>query len=127
MLMSLPLLRHSKVTTLNGRLDGLNISEDEFFMELRQSGLEHLGQVRLALIELDGQLSLYYFDDRDVRPGLSVLPPEHRPAFTWVPDAGLYACSRCGQTLQITGGESPPCPRCKNTLWSSALATRRAQ
>ncbi|PRD16311.1 YetF domain-containing protein [Pantoea coffeiphila] len=108
-------------------LDGLNISEDEFFMELRQSGVEHLGQVRLALIELDGQLSLYYFDDRDVRPGLSVLPPEHRPAFTRVPNTGLYACTRCGQTLQITGGESPPCPRCKNALWSAALATRRAQ
>lgn len=108
-------------------LDGLNISEEEFFMELRQSGVEHLGQVRLALIELDGQLSLYYFDSQDVRPGLSVLPPEHRPTFTQVQNPGLYACTRCGQTLQINGGESPPCLRCKNALWSAALATRRAQ
>ena len=30
-------------------LDQLNISEDEFYMELRQSGVEHLGQIRLAL------------------------------------------------------------------------------
>ncbi|WP_200559027.1 hypothetical protein [Erwinia sp. S43] len=96
-------------------------------MELRQSGVEHQGQVRLTLIELDEKPSLYYFDDRDVRPGLSVLPPEHRSAFTRVPDSGLYACIRCGLSLYIVGGESPPCPRCKNALWSAALATRRTQ
>ncbi|MBK0000868.1 hypothetical protein [Erwinia sp. S38] len=62
-----------------------------------------------------------------MRPGLSVLPPEHRPAFARVPNTGLYACTRCGLSLHIVGGESPPCPRCKNTLWSVALATRRAQ
>nr|WP_314419051.1 YetF domain-containing protein [uncultured Erwinia sp.] len=108
-------------------LDGLNISEDEFFMELRQSGVEHLGQVRLALIELDGQLSIYYFEDPHVRPGLSVLPPEHRADFIRVPKDGLYACTHCGLTQHIAGGESPPCPRCRKALWSSALTTRRTQ
>lgn len=108
-------------------LDGLNISEDEFFMELRQSGVEHLGQVRLALIELDGQLSLYYFEDSQVLPGLSVLPPEHRADFIRAPHDGLYACTRCGLTRHIAGGESPPCPRCQNALWSVALATKRIQ
>lgn len=55
-------------------LDRLNISEDEFYMELRQSGVEHLGQIRLALVEVDGQLSLYFYDDDEMRAGLSVLP-----------------------------------------------------
>lgn len=29
-----------------------NITHDEFFMELRQQGVEHLGQVRLAILEV---------------------------------------------------------------------------
>src|SRR5690606_34772795 len=36
----------------------LNITDDEFFMELRQQGVEHLGQVRLAILEVDGNVSL---------------------------------------------------------------------
>jgi len=42
----------------------LNISEDEFFMELRQQGIEHLGQLRLGILEVDGDVSLYFYDNR---------------------------------------------------------------
>lgn len=62
-------------------LDRLNISPNEFLMELRLKNIEHLGQIRLALVEVDGQLSIYCFDNEFVRPGLSVLPPEHRRSF----------------------------------------------
>lgn len=106
-------------------LDSLNISEDEFFMELRQSGVEHLGQVRLALIELDGQLSVYFFDNDEIRAGLSVLPPEHRQDFTLMPVSALYACTHCGQTEEIEAGQGKACPRCKQSLWSAALNVRR--
>ncbi|MCZ4059031.1 DUF421 domain-containing protein [Pantoea sp. LMR881] len=106
-------------------LDNLNISEDEFFMELRQEGVEHLGQVRLALIEVDGQLSLYFFNDDEMRAGLSVLPPAHRQDFTQVPKTGLYACTHCGQTEEIAAQQRKVCPRCTAQLWSAALNTRR--
>ncbi|WP_409075372.1 DUF421 domain-containing protein [Pantoea sp. C3] len=106
-------------------LDKLNISEDEFFMELRQDGVEHLGQVRLALIEVDGQLSIYFYDDDEMRAGLSVLPPEHRQDFAQIPFTALYACTHCGQTEEIEKGQSRTCSRCKETLWSVALKTRR--
>lgn len=105
-------------------LDSLNISEDEFFMELRQGGVEHLGQVRLALIELDGQLSIYFFDEDERRAGLSVLPPEHRQDFTLMPTTGLYACTHCGQTAEIAAQQGKNCPRCNETLWSVALKSR---
>ena len=103
-----------------------NISEDEFFMELRLNGVEHLGQVRLAILEIDGQLSIYFFDRDDVRPGLSVLPPAHRQDFTRVPAAGLYACCHCGLTQHIAAQRGLQCPRCNNDLWSAALRTYRA-
>lgn len=106
-------------------LHGLNISEDEFFMELRVNSVEHLGQVRLALIELDGQLSVYYYEDDAVKPGLSVLPAGHREDVITVPAAGLYACTHCGNTQHITEGHSTACLRCQNNKWSAALSVKR--
>lgn len=102
-----------------------NISENEFFMELRQNGVEHLGQVRLAILEIDGQLSIYFFDRDSVRPGLSVLPEAHREDFIRVPAAGLYACSHCGLTQHIEAQRGLRCPRCNKESWSAALHTLR--
>ncbi|WP_417777471.1 YetF domain-containing protein [Stutzerimonas xanthomarina] len=33
-------------------------------MRLRQKGVEHLGQVRLAILETDGDVSLYFTRQR---------------------------------------------------------------
>jgi len=106
-------------------LDRLNISEDEFLMELRLKGTEHLGQIRLGLVEVDGQLSLYFYKDDDVVPGLSVLPAEHRPCFSLIPHNGLFACNRCGTTRQMTAGDKRQCPVCGREIWSAALHSRR--
>lgn len=106
-------------------LDRLNISEDEFYMELRQSGVEHLGQIRLALVEVDGQLSLYFYDDDEMRAGLSVLPPAHRQDYSRVPVSALYACTHCGQTRMIEAQQQAVCPRCQRQRWSAALTVRR--
>jgi len=106
-------------------LDRLNISEDEFFMELRQSGVEHLGQIRLALVEVDGQLSLYFYDDDEMRAGLSILPPEHRQDYSTVPVSARYACTHCGQTQRIEAEQPAICPRCQRQRWSAALSVRR--
>lgn len=106
-------------------LRGLNISEDEFFMELRQNGVEHLGQVRLALVELDGQISTFLYDRDDIRPGLSVLPPAHRETYFRMPADDMYACNHCGQTQNIAAACTHVCPRCQGESWSVALSTKR--
>ncbi|WLS80634.1 DUF421 domain-containing protein [Erwinia pyri] len=107
-------------------LDRHNISENEFFMELRQNGVEHLGQVRLAILEIDGEISIYFFDRDNLRPGLSVLPPAHRKDFLCVPVTDVYACNHCGITQRIEAQHTLHCPRCKNEFWSAALHTHRA-
>ncbi|WP_373422414.1 YetF domain-containing protein [Pseudomonas simiae] len=56
-------------------LEKLNISSNELLMELRQQGIEHRGQVRLGLVETDGDISLYFFEQKDL------LPWAVRPAF----------------------------------------------
>lgn len=106
-------------------LDRLNISENEFLMELRQKGIEHLGQVRLGLVEVDGQLSTYCYENDDVRAGLSVLPPEHRETYTRIPHQGTYACTHCGH-VQVTEEKGLlVCSRCDRETWSRALNSRR--
>lgn len=47
------------------------MTEFEFFMELRLNGVEQLGQVRLAILETNGQISVYFFADEKVKPGLA--------------------------------------------------------
>lgn len=43
---------------VSSNLDKLNISEDEFLMELRHAGAEHLGQIRLGLVEVGNAANL---------------------------------------------------------------------
>lgn len=99
-----------------------NISHDEFLMELRQRGVEHLGQVRLGIIEVDGDVSLYFYERESTRPGLSVLPQAHNALFTRAPQAALGACQHCGAVLQLLAEQALACPRCGQTQWSLALA-----
>lgn len=103
----------------------LNITDDEFFMELRQQSVEHLGQVRLGILEVDGNISLFFYEDAAVKPGLAVLPPGQRPLYEKAPAQGHYACCRCGYTIALALQQSAICPRCDNARWATALATRR--
>lgn len=106
-------------------LSRLNISADEFFMELRIQGVEHLGQVRLGILETDGNVSLFFYAPEAIKPGLSVLPPEHRPTYKRVPASAIYACSRCGHIQSVESHQHAVCPRCENTQWSTALSHLR--
>jgi uncharacterized membrane protein YcaP (DUF421 family) len=106
-------------------LERKNISTDEFFMELRQKGVEHLGQVRIGIMEVNGDVSLYFQPDEDVRPGLSVLPSPLRQQYRQVPSAGLYACTCCGKTTSLNAGDGGPCTRCKHEEWSEAINSHR--
>lgn len=108
-------------------LEGLNMSSSELFMELRQKGVEHLGQIRLAILETDGDVSLYCFEPEGVRPGLSVLPPPHRTVVQEAPATGLYCCTRCGLPHRLRLGERAKCARCQSENWTEALSRQRVQ
>ncbi|RYF71157.1 MAG: DUF421 domain-containing protein, partial [Comamonadaceae bacterium] len=108
-------------------LEGLNMSSSELFMELRQRGVEHLGQVRLAILETDGDVSVFYFEPAEVRAGLSVLPPPHREVVREAPSNGCYCCTRCGLPRELTPGQLAECTRCSNASWTRALTRSRVQ
>ena len=99
----------------------------ELFQELREKGIEHLGQVGRAYVEPDGVLTVYRA--RDERPGLPIVPPfevEPQPLFSAgsVTDAeGALACARCGTLLDVPVGETlPKCPGCDHHHWAAPRA-----
>jgi uncharacterized membrane protein YcaP (DUF421 family) len=101
-----------------------NLSREEVFMTLRQHGYQQLGEVQRVYMETDGKVSHYEFEDEDVRPGLSLMPPwdverpEQHEAGDSVPTAGYYGCLVCGKTMYLDDGEAfPTCPRCGSKTW----------
>ena len=94
----------------------------EMFSDLRVAGIEHLGQIRVAILEPNGQLSVFKFDPDDVRPGLPILPKEFNQHTEQVHSPGRYACCACGNVESF--GEPvnrPLCPRCNQPVWVEAI------
>ncbi|GAB4017570.1 DUF421 domain-containing protein [Spirosoma migulaei] len=99
-------------------------AKDEFFAEMRQQNIEHLGQVQTAILETNGNLSFFYYADEDVQPGLPVLPKLYHKKSSSLSQGGQYACTTCGQIEQITASHHT-CPRCQQTEWVQAVQTQR--
>lgn len=101
-----------------------SLSQDEFFTELRLKSIDHLGQVKKAYLETTGDVSVYFFEDNDVRPGLPITPELFALRTKIIKESGLYACSHCGDTKQLSVGEHT-CEVCKNKKWALALNNKR--
>lgn len=71
------------------------------FMELRVNSVEQLGQVRLAILETNGQISVFYYPDEEVRAGLSILPAHCTTRYTTIPQEDL-----CLRALQHRNGDA---------------------
>ena len=102
-----------------------NMNEFEFFMELRLNSVEQLGQVRLAIMETNGQISVYYYSDDEVKPGLCILPDTLIERFRTVPESGEYACVRCSHVVAMQPGDRQLCPRCANPEWTKVSRAKR--
>lgn len=88
------------------KLNNSNMTEFEFFMELRLRGVEQLGQVRLAILETNGQISVYFFEDDKVKPGLLILPSDCTQRYKVVPESADYACIRCSEIIHMNAGKN---------------------
>ena len=97
------------------------MSHDEFFAEMRQQGVEHLGQVRIGLLETDGNFSLLLYSLDDTRYGLPLFPKQS-VAVKEVKAGWHYACMYCGNIDYITT-PNELCKRCKHKSrrWAKAI------
>ena len=101
-----------------------DLAQDEFFTELRLKSIEHLGQVRNAYMETNGTISVFFYEDQDVKYGLPIRPQLFNLKSTTIPKAGIYACTFCANTqrLEPTTGT---CTVCNRTEWVEAIKIRR--
>ncbi|GGB96623.1 DUF421 domain-containing protein [Dyadobacter sediminis] len=99
-------------------------AKDEFFSEMRQQNIEHLGQVRTAILETNGNVSFYYYEDDQVKPGLPVLPKLYQKKSNIIKDSGNHACTYCGNVEEMKG-ESKNCSRCGQNEWVQAIQSVR--
>ena len=102
----------------------LGFAKDEFMSEMRQQSIEHLGQVRTAILETTGNVSFFYYSDEDVKPGLPVLPKVYNKRSKVITCNGDHACVYCGNVVHITTN-SYNCPRCQKNEWVKAIDTLR--
>lgn len=108
--------------TLNEETDN-TFAKDEFFAEMRNQSIEHIGQVKTALLETNGQVSFYYFEDEEVKAGLPILPKPYSKKTDKIIIAGHYACTYCGRVQYI---KTPMhCDRCQHKEWVKAINSRR--
>jgi uncharacterized membrane protein YcaP (DUF421 family) len=103
--------------------DKEDLSQDEFFAELRLLHVEHLGQVRSAVMETTGEISVLFFKDEEVVPGLPLYPDLYKKKSINIESPGLHACAYCGNTEYVDRPGS--CNVCDHDEWVGAINTLR--
>ena len=103
--------------------DKEDLSQDEFFAELRQNSVEHLGQLRNAILETSGNVSLLYYEDKEVKPGLPLYPDLYQKKSEEIEHPGLHACAYCGNVEELSFPAS--CKECSHKEWVRAIRTLR--
>lgn len=101
-----------------------DLAQDEFFAELRQKSIDHLGQVRYAYIETNGAISVYFYEEDAIKYGLPIRPQQFALKSTMVPKSGIYACTFCANTQRLEPTEGT-CTVCNKTEWVTALNSKR--
>ncbi|PWS29449.1 DUF421 domain-containing protein [Pedobacter yonginense] len=100
-----------------------NFAKDEFFAEMRVQNIEHLGQVRIAVLETNGQVSFLYYDVKETKQGLPIFPKPYSLRSEHIAQKGLYACTRCGNVEELESKQQ--CTRCGKHEWVPAINTIR--
>jgi uncharacterized membrane protein YcaP (DUF421 family) len=106
-------------------LNNDELGSDEFFGELRQRNIEHLGQVKYAILEDNGKISVFYYPDHEVKPGLPILPEAYDQKNSVIKKTGLYACSKCGTTSQLLATTENYCVNCNHNEFVLAIDLKR--
>lgn len=106
------------------KLDKQDVGIDELFSDLRVAGVEHLGQVRIVILEANGQFSIFQFEPDAVRPGLPILPKVLGQHTKSISKPGAYACCTCGNVQSFPHPVSQQtCSRCNQSVWVEAISS----
>jgi uncharacterized membrane protein YcaP (DUF421 family) len=101
-----------------------SLAQDEFFAELRIKSVEHLGQVKNAFIETNGEISVFYYQDKEVKYGLPILPNLFNKKNKIISNDGMHSCTFCGHTEDQKTGTAI-CKICSKEEWVEAIKSLR--
>ncbi len=103
-----------------GTMAATKVSRNQLFSHLRAAEIQHLGQVKRAYLEANGEFSIY--QQEPPRPGLSVLPEKDAAIGRALPEAADgQACQQCGHTEPAAPTAPRCCPRCGHGQWVSPV------
>jgi len=102
------------------------LAQDEFFAELRVRNVDHLGQVKLAILETNGQISIFFYPDNEVKYGLPILPNQFYERNSELKAKTKYACYFCANVETVIQNTSElKCKRCGKKEWVKACSHPR--
>ena len=102
------------------------LAQDEFFAELRIKGVSQLGQIEQAIIETNGDISIFYYSDQEVKPGLPIMPAPFADQETTISMPGVYSCTFCGNTELVPDQTiAYACKKCKKDKWVKSSTRKR--
>lgn len=101
------------------------IAMDELFSQLRLKSVSHLGQIEQAIIETNGEVSVFYRPDEVIGYGLPIIPSLYEDKWETIPKEGHYACTYCGNTEYLHPAPLHYCKRCGKKEWLTAINYKR--
>lgn len=101
------------------------VAQNELFTQLRLNSVSHLGQLKTAIIESNGGISVFYFSDEEVKWGLPVMPHILERPLAAIVQSGQHACVECSLTKNIPPGPPPVCEQCGCQKWVRAQNEKR--
>ncbi|MBL7719331.1 MAG: DUF421 domain-containing protein [Flavipsychrobacter sp.] len=102
-----------------------SLAADEFFAELRNYSISQLGQIRAAIMETNGNISVFYYEDDQVLWGLPILPEEFKQSIAIIDHPAHYSCRYCGYTEYMNDLGKHTCTICGREEWVQATRERR--
>ena len=98
------------------------IAHEEFFAQLRLRHVTHMGQLKFAILETNGSVSIVFYPDEKVKWGLPILPHLCADKTVRVSEVGIYACTYCGNTEEVTTLQNGiQCNTCGRNEWVAAI------
>ncbi len=101
------------------------MGDDEFFSEMRNKNITHLGQVKLAILETSGKMSLFFRADEQVSFGLPILPDLFDHKQKEITHEAVYSCAFCGHTERLQPVEAKICEVCQHKEWVLSINEKR--
>ncbi len=120
---SMCLIKEGRFSINNFKAEALGTQE--LFSELRLRGISQLGQIEIAIEEISGEISVFFYEDKDVRYGLPIMPAAMKEKVTSFSKQGHYSCSYCGYTEEKDLGSPVICKLCDTKEWVPSCNKKR--